>query len=49
MGAPSSYMGGYEINDLAKSVYTEREISWLKKEQSFLGYLHTLFKRFGIF
>ncbi len=34
-GCAIKYMGGYEINDLAKSVYTEREISWLKKEQSF--------------
>ncbi|MEQ2924792.1 hypothetical protein AAA315_17915, partial [Ruthenibacterium lactatiformans] len=34
-GCAIKYMGSYEINDLAKSVYTEREISWLKKEQSF--------------
>lgn len=34
-GAPSSTWVVTEINDLAKSVYTEREISWLKKEQSF--------------
>ena len=29
------YMVGHEISDLTERIYTKREISWLKKEQSF--------------
>ena len=42
-GCAIKYMGGYEINDLAKSVYTEREICLAKKRNRAFGLSCTRF------